>query len=109
MTPQEILLICLSKECDEVGQRVSKALRFTLSEVQPGQNLTNAERISQELTDLFAVAELLIELGVIPKASLREDIETKKQKTAKYLAYSKQIGVIIWPQKQQSMRRWRES
>ena len=46
LTRQEYLLICLGEECDEVGQRVTKALRFGLSEVQHGQPLNNGDRIT---------------------------------------------------------------
>lgn len=47
MKRHEHLLSILAEECCEVGQRVSKALRFGLDEVQPGQDLSNAERIKQ--------------------------------------------------------------
>ena len=38
MTESENLLIILMEECDELSQRVSKALRFTLDEKQIGQD-----------------------------------------------------------------------
>lgn len=65
MNRAEHLLTCLAEECAEVGQRVSKALRFGLREVQPGQPLTNADRILDELRDLFAVAEICAGEGLI--------------------------------------------
>jgi len=54
MTLDEHLLICLAEECSEVVQRITKALRFGLDEVQPGQEFTNSQRIGQELIDVAA-------------------------------------------------------
>ncbi len=59
MTRQEHLLVILMEECAEVAQRASKALRFGLTEIQPGQALTNAQRIEYELGDLYTIHEML--------------------------------------------------
>ena len=94
MTRIENLLTILSEECVETSQRVSKAIRFTLDEVQPGQNLTNAQRIVYEFNDIVAVMEILHEEGIFDKVIDREAINKKKLKVAKYLAYSTEIGAI---------------
>ena len=94
MTKQEHLLSCLSEECCEVGHRVSKALRFGLDEIQPGQPLTNAERISQELNDLIAVAEMLEESGAVPRNQTLADIDRKKAKVETFLRYAEECGVL---------------
>lgn len=94
MTRTENLLTILSEECVETAQRVSKAIRFTLGEVQPEQDLTNAQRIVYEFNDIVAVMEILQEEGVFEKVIDREAIEKKKIKVAKYLGYSKHIGAI---------------
>lgn len=60
MNRTEHLLWVLAEECAEVAQRASKAARFGLDEVQPGQALTNEERLWQEMCDLCAVGEMLI-------------------------------------------------
>lgn len=65
MNRTEHLLVCLAEECDEVGQRVAKALRFGLDEVERGQPLRNRDRILEELRDLIAVALILHGEGVI--------------------------------------------
>lgn len=95
MTENEHLLLCLAEECDEVGQRVMKALRFGLHEVQPGQSWTNAERIVDELHDLIAVAVLLHSAGVIdrPTPSI-ERIEEKQAKIVKFMAISRREGTL---------------
>ena len=66
MTEQEYYLICLIEECAEVAQRCSKALRFSLEEVQPGQALSNADRILQEYYDLKSMIKMLQSEGHLP-------------------------------------------
>ena len=93
MTETEHLLSCLAEECAEVGQRVSKALRFGLREIQPGQALTNVERIAAELQDVMAVAGMLASRGVLPDANPKA-LVTKIQKVEKYMEYARSIGTI---------------
>ncbi|AZO67643.1 hypothetical protein [Mesorhizobium sp. M6A.T.Cr.TU.016.01.1.1] len=95
MNRSENLLTSLAEECTEVGQRVSKALRFGLAEVQPGQPLTNAERISQELTDLIAVMRMATNEGLIPKPDLSgAAIAAKQAKVEKFMAYARECGAL---------------
>ncbi len=79
------LLTILAEECCEVGQRVSKALRFGVNEIQPGQPLTNAQRISEELGDLFSVVDHLVELGVLDWADVDVAHVAKDIKLEKFL------------------------
>jgi hypothetical protein len=72
------LLICAAEECAEVTQRITKALRFGLDEVHPGQPLTNAQRIAGELGDLQAVVNMLAALDVL------NSMEIAAAATAKY-------------------------
>lgn len=94
MTRTENLLTILGEECVETAQRVSKAIRFTLDEVQPEQDLTNAQRIVYEFNDILAVMEILQEEGIFEKVIDREAITKKKIKVAKYLSYSAEIGAV---------------
>lgn len=95
MNRAEYLLSCLAEECCEVGQRVSKALRFGLDEVQPGQDLNNAVRTVAELHDLISVAIILDEEGLLPAAMpTRATVEAKRAKIEKYLAYAREIGAV---------------
>lgn len=64
MNKQEYLLTCLAEECAEVAQRCTKALRFGINECQPGQELSNEERLNIELNDLFTICRLLSFEGV---------------------------------------------
>jgi len=88
MNQVEHLLSCLSEECAEVSQRASKALRFGLLEVQPGQLLTNSERIVAELVDLQAIIEMLIEIEAIQYDIVRSEIDRKKEKVKKFMKYA---------------------
>lgn len=96
MTRIEHLLTILAEECTEIGQRASKAIRFTPSEVQPGQELTNAERIMYEFRDLQAVMEMLEDEGILPSIWLRDvtAIEAKKAKVEKFLLHSAECGTL---------------
>lgn len=96
MNRQEYLLECLSEECNEVGQRVSKALRFGMSEVQPGQALSNADRIVDELEDLISVARILQAERVLPEfMPSQARIAMKQAKIEKFMAISRAEGTLI--------------
>lgn len=95
MTENEHLLLCLAEECDEVGQRIMKALRFGLEEVQEGQSLNNKQRISEELFDLVAVATLCDRAGLLAGVEPNEKaIQRKRDKIAKFMAISRDQGVL---------------
>jgi NTP pyrophosphatase (non-canonical NTP hydrolase) len=62
---REIILI-LSEECAEVAKEVSKIMRFGPDQIKPGKNKTNIAVLEEELGDLLAMIELLVdkEVGV---------------------------------------------
>lgn len=93
MTREEHLLAILSEECAEVAREVSKALRFGMFEMMPGQSLTNRERIAAELQDLWAAVEML-NLQTVDRAA----IERKKEKVVKFMRYAEEeCGTIAPP------------
>lgn len=95
MNRTEHLLTCLGEECDEVGQRVAKALRFGLDETQADQPLNNAARIREEMRDLMAVYNILMRENVVDALDLRPaDIDAKLAKIEKYMAISRAQGVL---------------
>jgi NTP pyrophosphatase (non-canonical NTP hydrolase) len=95
MNRTEHLLTCLAEECAEVAQRVSKALRFGLDEVQSGQNFSNAERIVAELEDLAAVANILASEGAVRSVRLTASIvDRKREKIERFMAISREQGVL---------------
>jgi len=93
MKRAEHLLIILAEECAEVAQRASKALRFGLEEIEPGQSLDKAERLLEELVDLGAVVQMLEEDGYL-SAGLRVGGALKKQKVEKFLELSARLGTL---------------
>lgn len=100
MTRNEHLLKCLEEEGCELAHRVSKAMRFGLNEVQPGQSLTNAERIEEEFLDvsgayLFCVKEGL--LKPVPPERIFRAIIAKEAKIEEFLAYAKTRGTLTEP------------
>lgn len=95
MTRDELLLVQVMEECDELSQRVSKALRFGLEQVQPGQELNNRDRIYQEYYDLRAVLGMA-GIDAWDTSSRAEVAEYDKvQKVEKYLAFS--LGLAEHP------------
>ena len=94
MNHTEYLLTCLAEEAVEVAQRATKALRFGCDEVQPGQGLSNTQRIRQELNDLIAVAEMLEEADVLVLPLEVDAIDRKKAKVAAFMEYSRSCGAL---------------
>lgn len=101
MNKKEHLFTCLAEEAAEVSQRVSKALRFGLSETQAGQMLSNDDRIVQEIQDFISVAEILYREGLIrPYMPNENQILAKNSKIQKYMKISKEQGVLQRPPRQ---------
>lgn len=110
MTRLEHLLTIGMEECNEVAQRLSKALRFGLDEVQakaahgvvtsdPDESLTNAERIRKEYSDLAAVLEM-IGIG----APLGRWMDEKRAKVEMFLEYSRSVGTLQDDNEQSQVR-----
>ena len=60
---REILLI-LQEECAEVSQAISKCFRFGPDQLKPGKEFTNINMLEEEIGDLFAMVELLVDANV---------------------------------------------
>ncbi|MEQ0217785.1 hypothetical protein ABLV18_27155 [Klebsiella sp. CN_Kp114] len=95
MTETQYLLDILSEECNEIAVRASKAIRFGLDEIQPGQTLTNAQRLALELDDLYGAIELLNEKNPGTYIPNRNNIDAKKDKVFKFMKYSEQCGTVM--------------
>lgn len=97
MNVTEYLLTCASEECNETAQRISKAIRFSMEEIQPGQDMTNGDRIMEEFYDLIAVIEKLQNQNVLPiwgEDRIAFHKAAKWIKIQKFLNYAKQIGTV---------------
>lgn len=86
---QRELLEILIEECAEVQQRATKMLRFGVQEIQPGQDLTNAQRLAREYGDVTEVADRLSEIGLMPQRDIAEGRFSKRRQLAKYLQNQK--------------------
>jgi uncharacterized protein YaaN involved in tellurite resistance len=99
MAKHEHLYLKLMEECAEVQQRASKLLQFGSEEAEPGQCLTNAMRLRQEINDLLTIIDMIEQAGF--PMNRGEDLELhmaeKREKIAKYLQYSQKLGrVDFW-------------
>lgn len=79
------LLTVLAEEANEVGQRVCKALRFGLREIQPGQPHDNAFRIGLEIGDLLEVVNFLVEAKVIHPDAIAAGQNNKLSQLRKFM------------------------
>lgn len=99
MNRTEHLLTIIAEECAEVAQRASKALRFGLSEVEPGQSKTNATRMLEEFNELEAVIDMIRWGPGFSHENNDRDRElerklNKKKKVERFLAYSVRCGTL---------------
>lgn len=76
---QRELLICLIEECAEVSKRATKALRFGLEEIQPGQALSNAYRITEETGDILGIVKLLQDENIVSSSNVLELLALRKE------------------------------
>lgn len=84
---REILTI-LIEEAAEVQQRATKSLRFGVVEIQPGQQLTNAQRLGLEIGDFMEIVELAAGLGLVDREAITIGRVGKKRQLAKFLQTS---------------------
>ena len=94
MNREEHLLTVLMEECSEVQKDICKSLRFGLSDAYKENKPLNRENITTELTDLIAVAQMLVEEGFIDDFMSKEEINNKKLKVEKFLKYSESVGKL---------------
>lgn len=93
-TELDHLLLTLAEECAEVIQRITKAQRWGLHEVQPGQDLNNEQRIRYELNDVYAVVDLLYERQGVVLVRDNEQVIAKKAKVLHFMQYAREIGEL---------------
>lgn len=75
----EVMLI-LQEECAEVIQAISKCLRFGIDNYKPGKPKTNREHLEEELGDLLAMIDILLEIGEINDVALETATMNKIEK-----------------------------
>lgn len=97
MTRTEHLLTIAAEECSEIAQRISKAIRFGLKEVQPGQERTNAERIMVEFADLCVVMEHLVNDGDLDEDTVDYEkfYQEKSERLEKFIEHARKCGTVL--------------
>ncbi len=81
---KEVLDI-LQEECAEVIQAVSKISRFGADNVKPGKPKTNREHLEEELGDMLAMIDIMLELNLVNMDNLEV---AKKAKIVKLKQWS---------------------
>jgi NTP pyrophosphatase (non-canonical NTP hydrolase) len=79
---REVMLI-LQEECAEVTQAVSKCFRFGPDQLKPGKERTNINMLEEEIGDLFAMVELLVDMDVGVTNKGIQDAKMRKFKKLK--------------------------
>lgn len=74
----------LQEEAAEVIQAVSKIRRFGMDNSKSGTGQTNLEHLEEELGDMLAMIDILLELGIIRTPALEEAKQNKKYKLKKW-------------------------
>ena len=96
--PTENLLVVAMEECTEIGQELSKVLRFGPDDHHPDDIfITNGHRVMKEYYELQAVISLLQKDNVLPILTSEEQniIMTEKVNRVKHwLQYSREKGII---------------
>ena len=89
-TTKEILLI-LQEECAEVTQAISKCFRFGPDQIKPGKNRTNINMLQEELGDLLAMIDLLINQKVgVTEEGLNKAKRAKREKLKEWSSIFKE-------------------
>ena len=83
----DLLLTHFSEECVETALRACKASRYGLDDIQPGQSLTNAQRIAEKLLGLITTVAILESEGVILMPRDEGVEKRKKAKAARILKH----------------------
>ena len=74
----------LSEECAEVVVAVSKISRFGIDNFKPDKPKTNREHLEEEVGDVLAMIDILLEKGVISQSNLDIAKQAKKDKLKKW-------------------------
>lgn len=74
----------LQEECAEVIQAVSKCRRFGTDNHKAGETQTNLEHLEEELGDMLAMIDIMLEFNVISLEHLEKAKVAKIEKLKKW-------------------------
>lgn len=80
---EEILAIA-QEECAEVIQAISKIFRFGYLARHPNENLSNRQRLEEEIGDLQCMISLMLEYGIVTEEGLMRAEAKKFEKLKKW-------------------------
>lgn len=81
----ETEILCITQEeCAEVTQAISKIFRFGFSGVHPQTMKNNKEHLEEEIGDLLAMVDILVEKCIISDANVNEARQAKRVKLKKW-------------------------
>ena len=75
-------MLIAQEECAEVTQAISKVFRFGIDGEH--NNLTNRQRLTEELGDLHCMIELMVESDIIDRKELLNASGAKRNKLLKW-------------------------
>lgn len=84
MNKQNEIMNILSEECAEVIQSISKCNRFGMDNLKPGKPKTNREHLEDELGDVLAMIDIMLEHDIIQRNKLDEAKLNKFEKLKKW-------------------------
>ncbi len=87
----EILNI-LQEECAEVIQMVSKCRRFGIDNIHIKSEMPNRDKLTEEIGDMLAMVELLVENNVLTREQLDEAKLAKIEKLKKWSTIFKETN-----------------
>jgi NTP pyrophosphatase (non-canonical NTP hydrolase) len=74
-------ILCITQEeCSEVSQSISKVFRFGWDSCHPKTGVNNKEHLEEELGDLLAMVDILVEKCIISDSKLNEARAAKRDK-----------------------------
>lgn len=91
MTREDHLLVITAEEGAEIAQRATKALRFGMDEMEPGQDRHNSQRLVDEMRDLMEMFRMMENAGMIGP-QWRQPHPDKRAKVEQYLELSRELG-----------------
>jgi NTP pyrophosphatase (non-canonical NTP hydrolase) len=74
----------LSEECAEVVVAVSKCHRFGMDNYKPGKPKTNREHLEEEIGDLLAMVDIMLDKGIVTADNLEAAKIAKIEKLKKW-------------------------
>ena len=80
MNQEEEVMAILGEECAEVIQAISKCNRFGMDNSKPGKPKTNRQHLEEEIGDLVAMVDIMMDLGIISVAAVDFSAVAKVEK-----------------------------